>query len=330
MTTNIEQTRFSHVFGPIHSRRLGLSLGVDLVPFKTCTFDCVYCQLGRTINKTLCRKEYVPVNDVLSELECTLKKGPRPDFITISGSGEPTLHSGLKDIIMGIRAITSLPVAVLTNGSLFNDKDVREACSLADVVLPSLDAGDEETFNTVNRPVQGLTFQTLIDGLKAFWLDYGGQIWLEMLLVGSVTDNDSAVEKIAHLAESFRPDWIHLNTAIRPAAEEFVQPVSVSNMKRFAGVFNPKAQCIFAPPSRHAEQRYPVEKLQETLKRRPCTMEEMARLLNIPQIEITKYIGGMRSRGQLMVIRRGKDTYYAAAPGVWPEDLPLQSGHSDC
>ncbi len=119
------QTRQRHIFGPVPSRRLGLSLGIDLVPFKTCTFDCTYCRLGRTTHKTLQRKEYVPVKEVLVELEQTLKKVPRPDFITLSGSGEPTLHSGLRDIIMGVRTITSLPVAILTNGSLLYDKDVR-------------------------------------------------------------------------------------------------------------------------------------------------------------------------------------------------------------
>ena len=306
-----QQDRQHYVFGPVLSRRLGLSLGIDLVPFKTCTFDCIYCQLGRTTNKTLQRKEYVPVDEILGDLERYLKNIPRPDFITLSGSGEPTLHSGLRDIIIGIRTITTLPVAVLTNGSLFNDKDVREACSLADVVLPSLDAGDEDTFNKINRPAEGLTLHSLIDGLTDFWLDFGGRIWLEVFLVPSVTDNEDSVKKIARLTELFRPHWIHLNTAVRPSTEESVKPVSDADMKRFARFFKPEAQCVFSSKANHVTPGVPIEKLHETLKRRPCTLTDMAGILNVPPVEITKYIEEMMSEGKLDVIRHGENTYFS-------------------
>lgn len=307
-----QQDRQHCVFGPVPSRRLGLSLGIDLVPFKTCTFDCIYCQLGRTTNKTLQRKEYVPVDEILGDLERNLKNIPRPDFITLSGSGEPTLHSGLRDIIIGIRTITTLPVAVLTNGSLFNDKDVREACSLADVVLPSLDAGDEDTFNKINRPAEGLTLHSLIDGLTDFWLDFGGRIWLEVFLVPSVTDNEDSVKKIARLTELFRPHWIHLNTAVRPSTEESVKPVSDADMKRFARFFKPEAQCVFSSTANHVTPGAPIEKLHETLKRRPCTLMDMAGILNVPPVEITKYIEEMMSEGKLDVIRHGENIYFSS------------------
>jgi len=306
----------SHVFGPVPSRRLGLSLGIDLVPFKTCTFDCVYCQLGHTTHKTLQQAEYVPVGEILDDLKMALRKTPKPDFITLSGSGEPTLHSEIGAIIAGARAITALPVAVLTNGSLLNDEKVRAGCSLADVVLPSLDAGDEETFEIVNRPAAGLTFQGLLEGLTAFRRDFNGQIWLEVFLIRSVTDNDSAVEKIARSAGTIRPDRVHLNTAIRPTAEKSIQAVSVSQLKRFAEFFDPKAQFAFSHSSGHADQGLPVEQLMNALKRRPCTLEDMARILSISPVEITKYIDGMVAMGQLVIIRRDNGIYYSAAAQV--------------
>jgi wyosine [tRNA(Phe)-imidazoG37] synthetase (radical SAM superfamily) len=316
--------RQSHVFGPVPSRRLGLSLGIDLVPFKTCTFDCIYCQLGRTTHKTVQRKEYVPVSEILDELEHTLKRVPRPDFITLSGSGEPTLHLGLRDIILGVRGITSLPVAVITNSSLLNNKEVREGCSLADVVLPSLDAGDEETFAAVNRPAPGLTFQAMLEGLTAFRRDFDGRLWLEVFLVRSVTDNDPAVKKIAHAAASARPDRIHLNTAVRPPAEEFVQPVPVSDLERYADFFKPRAEFTFPLPSKSSGPWLPAGQLLEALKRRPCTLEDMSRILNIPPVEITKYIDGMVAGGQLVTIRRENGIYYSATAEVSSDTKKLK------
>jgi len=311
--------RQNHVFGPVRSRRLGYSLGVDLVPLKTCTFDCIYCQLGRTTHKTLGRKEYIPTGAVLEELEQTLGRIPRPDYITISGSGEPTLHSGIGDVIAGIRAFTSLPVAVLTNGSLFYDETVRAACCLADVVLPSLDAGDEETFATVNRPAPGLTFQTQLEGLSAFRRDFEGQIWLEVFLVRSVTDNDTAVQRIACAVKSVRPDKVHLNTAVRPTAEEYAQPVPVRDLKHFSGFFEPRGEYIFSPPIKNNGTGLQMGQLLEMLKRRPCTLEDMARVLNMPPAGILKCLEGMIAGGVLVTVRRGTDVYYAAAPGLPPD-----------
>ena len=165
-----------HVYGPVHSRRLGLSLGVDLVPYKTCPFDCIYCQLGRTTRRTVQRAAYVPVDKILGDLKRSLREVPKPDFITLSGSGEPTLHSGIGKIITGIRAITSIPIAFLTNGALLGDEDVRSGCRLADVVLPSLDAGDEAAYARVNRPAPGLTLRSLVEGLAGFREDFSGEI----------------------------------------------------------------------------------------------------------------------------------------------------------
>jgi len=308
------QNKMNNVFGPVPSRRLGRSLGVDLVPFKTCTLNCIYCQLGRTNHITDQRAEYVAVADVLRDLKDALEKTPDPDYITLSGSGEPTLHSRIDAVIEGIRAITTLPIAVLTNGTLFSDEKVRSACSLADVVLPSLDAWDEETFKIVNRPAAGLTFQGLLEGLTAFRRDFKGQIWLEVFLIGGLTDNSAAVSSIARAASSINPDRIHLNTAVRPTAEGFVQPVSLTDLERYADFFDPRAEFAFPPSSENSEIGILDEQLLEILKRRPCTLESMAGILNLPPVEIIKYVDEMESRGLLAISRRGENIFFSAAP----------------
>ncbi len=206
--------RQHHIFGPVPSRRLGRSLGVDLVPFKTCTYDCIYCQLGRTTCKTHERKEWVPMDAVLEELK--QKLATHPDYITLSGSGEPTLCPRLGEIIERIKAMTSIPVAVLTNGSLLWLKEVRAAVALADVVMPSLDAGDDLLFQTVNRPHPEITFERLVSGLEQFRREFTGQYWLEVMLLAGHTALPAHVQKIAHWVQRIRPDRVQLNTATRP------------------------------------------------------------------------------------------------------------------
>jgi len=126
--------RYRHLFGPVPSRRLGRSLGVDLTPFKTCTLDCIFCQLGHTTNKTLDRKEYVPVVAVEAELETWIKEGGKADYITLSGSGEPTLHTRFGEVLQFVRDQTAIPTALLSNGTLFWLPEVREAARHADIV----------------------------------------------------------------------------------------------------------------------------------------------------------------------------------------------------
>ena len=177
------------VFGPVPSRRLGFSLGVDLVPFKTCTLDCVYCQLGPTTHKTLKRKEYIPTEGILPEVEKMLNKGKRVDYITFSGSGEPTLHSGIGKMISRIKRISSIPVAVITNGTLLNQGQVQEDLWAADLVIPSLDAVDERIFQRINRPHASLNTKMIIRGLDDFAGKFPGKIWLEVMLVRGLNDS---------------------------------------------------------------------------------------------------------------------------------------------
>ena len=205
------------VFGPVPSRRLGRSLGVDLVPFKTCSFDCIYCQLGRTTRLTTKRQAWVPVAAVLEQLKPKLAS--QPDYISLSGGGEPTLHSHLGEIIEGIRALTTIPVAVFTNGSLLWRKEVREAVARADVVLPSLDAPDAARFQWINRPHPEITFARLLDGLAALRREFTGAYWLEIMMLGGYTSLPPQMKELAAHIRRLRPD--SPATGVRPPAEEF-------------------------------------------------------------------------------------------------------------
>ncbi|MCD6287955.1 MAG: radical SAM protein, partial [Candidatus Hydrogenedentes bacterium] len=222
----------SYVFGPVPSRRLGRSLGVDLVPFKTCTYDCIYCQLGRTTNKTMERKEWVPLEEVMAELQ--EKLCCRPDYITLSGSGEPTLYSRIDELIENIRSITDTPIAALTNGSLLWQKDVRDQLMAADLVVPSLDAGSATMFAAVNRPRQDITFDRLLEGLVEFREQFTGKLWLEVFLLAGYTADTSEVRRIAKHIEVIRPDRVQLNTVARPPAETFALPVTQERLLKYA------------------------------------------------------------------------------------------------
>jgi wyosine [tRNA(Phe)-imidazoG37] synthetase (radical SAM superfamily) len=221
-----------YIFGPVPSRRLGRSLGVDLVPYKTCTFDCIYCDLGRTTNKTTSRQSFVSSGEIQKELGLTLSfLDQKPDFITLSGSGEPTLNTETGDIIRRIKEITAIPTAVLTNSSLLSLDEVRRNLSEADVVLPSLDAITPATFDYINRPHTSLGAKEIISGLIQFRRQYRGQIWLEILFCRGVNDGKKEIERFKEVIERIEPDRIQLNTPVRPPAEDFVFPLTLGQLE---------------------------------------------------------------------------------------------------
>ena len=302
----------SHVFGPVPSRRLGRSLGIDLVPFKTCSYDCVYCQLGRTTNKTIERKEYVPVGRVLSELECALEAGPTPDYITLSGSGEPTLHSRLATLIRGIRQRTDCLVAILTNGSLLWDPDVQESLLDVDLVIPSLDAGDEATFQRVNRPHPAVSFECMLGGLEEFRRRFPKPMWLEVLLLKAPTATTAQVEKISHLVERINPDRVQLNTATRPPSEDFALALPLEELERAALMFGGRAEVIVDRYAAHHDEYYRArrEDILNLLRRRPCTPEDVATGLGLHPNEVAKRLDELVREHALVCERNGEQVFY--------------------
>lgn len=303
-----------YIFGPVPSRRLGLSLGVDIVPFKVCTLDCVYCQLGRTTEKTIERKEYVPVEAVLSELKQRLTESVRPDFISLSGSGEPTLHSRFGQIIESIKKITDIPVAVLTNGTLLTDKSVRDDCCLADVVLPSLDAGDEATFQKINRPCPDISIEKLIDGLVSFRNSFSGRLWLEVFLIEGLNTSSDAISKISAAIDRIRPDKVQLNTAVRPTAEAGVTKLDYRALDSIAKKLGDNCEVIadFSTQllGKHIETK--AEHVFSMLKRRPCSLNDICSGLSINPNEALKYINSFRNQGLIIEQRKGHTLYFKA------------------
>jgi wyosine [tRNA(Phe)-imidazoG37] synthetase (radical SAM superfamily) len=303
-----------YLYGPVPSRRLGRSLGVDLVPLKTCTYDCIYCQLGRTTNKTTERKEYFPIEEIFVELERRLALGPVPDYVSLAGSGEPTLHSRIGELIGRIKKLTDIPVAVLTNGSLLWMRQVQDALTEADLVLPSLDAGDERLFRHVNRPHRDITFEQMTEGLITFRERFHKPIWLEVFLLAGITGMAPEARKIAAIANQIRPDRIQLNTVSRPPAEEFACQVSEDRLKSLALLFSGKTEVIREGAVEHTLSLAPNsmndEDLLALLGRRPCTAQDVSIGLGIHINEATKRLSALRERGLVIALRNNKDVFY--------------------
>ena len=311
----------NYVFGPVPSRRLGRSLGIDLVPYKTCTYDCIYCQLGRTTCKTLARKEWVPLTAVLDELRPKLSV--RPDYVTLSGSGEPTLFSRIDELIERVKSMTDVPVAVLTNGSLLWDRQVRRQLSRADLVIPSLDAGDESLFRLVNRPHEAISFDQMLAGLIAFRREYTGRFWLEVFLVGAFTALENELTSLRQCVALIQPDRVQLNTVTRPPADDYAVPVSPDRLAAIAKTFDPPAEVIGNAPTIATEpgafaQR---EDILALIRRRPCSIDDIAAGLGSHRNEVLKHLEKLAHEGLVQVdVVDQKHYYRVPAPISCPPD----------
>jgi len=212
-----------HVFGPVSSKRLGQSLGVDVLPPKSCTWNCIYCQLGKTREYVTERREFYPREDILEEIRQAVTDSVAVDWITFVGSGETTLYKGIGWLIRETKRLTSIPVAVITNGSLLSEEDVRDELLEADAVLPSLNAGSPELFDRIDRPCPGFTYERHIEGLEEFRKVYRGMLWVEVMLIAGVNDTAEALQDIAAALEKVKPDTVHIVLPTRPSAESDVR-----------------------------------------------------------------------------------------------------------
>jgi len=304
-----------YVFGPVPSRRLGFSLGLDLVPFKTCSYNCIYCELGKTTHLTIQRLPYVSAEKILEDLNnfFTNKKHPLVDFITVGGSGEPTLNVYLGDIIEGAKALGKAPVAVLTNGSLLWQEEVIKALLQADVVLPSLDAVFEESWHRINRPHPELKLDTIIQSLKDFRQQYAGQIWLEILFVKGINDTREEIEAMQMLLQEIAPDEIHLNTVARPPAESEIEPLTETELEKIRQILGSKAK-IIVQFSRHIQTRSPLGNLKsrilDMLTRRPCTLKDIATASGVHINTAIKIVNELQKTGQIQTYILGDKEYY--------------------
>ena len=191
--------RRRNVYGPVPSRRFGLSLGIDPLEPKRCCYDCVYCQQGRTTDLSSARRDDRPVEEIERDVLEALERGPAPQVLTIAGSGEPLLYLSLERLIHRLHHVSGLPVVLLTNGALLHDADVRRAAAAADIVCPSLDAGDPGTFQAINRPHPDIRFETMVEGLASLRRESRGRFLLEVFIARGVNDSPEQLESLPHL-----------------------------------------------------------------------------------------------------------------------------------
>ena len=233
-----------YVFGPISSKRLGQSLGVDLLPPKSCTWNCLYCQLGKTRKFVMERQEFFPREEILEEIRQALIVHTGLDWITFVGSGETMLYKGIGWLIAEVKKLTATPVAVITNGSLFYLPEVRRELLQADAVLPSLNAGTEALHVQIDRPAEGLTFRRHIEGLVAFRSEYKGRLWIEVMLLGGVNDSDEALRDLAAVLKEINPDMVHLVLPSRPAPEQEILLPSDERIERAIAILSEVATVV--------------------------------------------------------------------------------------
>ncbi len=237
-----------YIYGPVNSRRLGLSLGINLTPYKTCSFDCVYCQLGQTTQKTRERKDYLNIGEILEELKSWLQNNSAQvkalNYITLSGSGEPTLNLNIGQLISQIKSITALPLAVITNSSLFNLPSLRQELLGADLVLPSLDAISPKIFNKIDRPCEGLKTEDIVAGLINLRKEFRGKIWLEVMLARGINDDIRQIRKLKEVIDTINPDKIQLNSPVRTTTEPNILPVDKNKLEKIKEILGDKCEII--------------------------------------------------------------------------------------
>jgi len=306
---------YKYIFGPVPSRRLGMSLGVDLVPHKVCSLDCVYCECGPTTKLTIDRKEYIPYEKVTKELAHYFKNNPDPDYITFSGSGEPTLNSRMGDVLRFTKEKKpNIPVAVLTNGTLLSSKEVRKEIMDADIVLPSLDAAIESSFQKTNRPHYSLILNQYIKGLQNFRDEYKGKIWLEVFIISGFNDSKEELIAFKDAFLQIQPDIIQLNSLDRPGTIENIRAATRNELKSIVDFWKlDNVEIIAAAINRKKIPAYREDTetaILETIYRRPCTVSDLAQILGRNTNEVNKYLDVLEAENKIKSKRQKRGLFY--------------------
>jgi wyosine [tRNA(Phe)-imidazoG37] synthetase (radical SAM superfamily) len=304
---------YKYIFGPVPSRRLGLSLGMDLMPHKTCTLNCVYCECGRTTNLTLKCKEYIPVELLQEELKDFLSRNPKLDFITFSGSGEPTLHIGIKEIINFIKKdYPKYKIALLTNSTLFFQPDIRKRITGVDIVIASLDAASEKNFKKINRPHPELELFRIIEGLVSLRKEFAKQLWIEVFLVPGINDKRNELNRIKKTLSLIYPDKIQLNTLDRPGAESWIKPASKKDLLDAASYLNGAdvIKSFGSGPNDGVLNKNDFKYLLSIIKRRPCTAEDIYRVSDSNLEDIYRHLDALIEKGLIIKKNMPRGTFY--------------------
>jgi wyosine [tRNA(Phe)-imidazoG37] synthetase (radical SAM superfamily) len=271
---------YKYIYGPVPSRRLGLSLGISPIPQKHCNYSCIYCQLGRTINLTNKREEYFELGDIIKEFKEYLKEELEFDVVTIVGEGEPTLYLRLGELIIELKKLTDKPIAVVTNGALLYDEELRRELMGADIVLPSLDAADEESFRKINRPYKKIEFEKMLEGFRIFSKDFKGQLWLETMLIKDVNDDTKSLLKLKKILDTIQYDRLYINSPVRPPAETFVEEPLSKNIEKAVDILGGISINQLVSEGFYSEVEDDYNAIISIIKRHPMNQFEIKSFLN--------------------------------------------------
>lgn len=308
-----------HIFGPVLSRRLGLSLGIDLIPFKTCSYDCAYCECGHTTARTVTRQDFFPADEVLSELGSVLDSRPHLDTITLAGSGEPTLARSLGPVIASVkRTYLEYPLTVLTNGSLMTDTKVREELLFADRVIPTLTSVFQPTFERIHNPHPSLRISDIVDGCVRFRKMYDGALWLELFVVPGLNTTDEELAGLKRAIERIEPDLVQLNTLDRPPADGWIRAATDAELERVCDMLGRTGIGIVgrSPPLSRATRAMTdaTDLIRATLSRRPSTVEDLVQTTGMSGGEVVKCLGVLERGGEVRSQRGTRGIFYAILP----------------
>ena len=301
---NNKKLKTKRVFGPVLSKRLGNSLGIDVIPHKTCSYNCIYCQLGSEENTITDLTNYYSVDEIIYELKEALLNNKNIDYITFTGSGEPTLYKDLKKLIYEIKQITDIPVCIITNGSLLYKQEMRSNLLLADLIIPSLDAGNEETFKLIDNPNKEIDFDKMVEGLIEFKKVFKGEYWLEIFLLKDINDNEDELDDIIKIVKKIKPDRIQLITATRRVANEKAKALSDEELKKVKKYFNSKCDIEIDIPNisenhKGNDKKITEEDIVNFLIRQPDTAYIIAKSFNENERKVKELLDSLIKKNKV-------------------------------
>ena len=310
-----------YVFGPVSSKRLGQSLGVDLLPPKSCTWNCIYCQLGKTRKFVAERQEFFPREEILDEIRQALALNKNLDWITFVGSGETMLYKGIGWLVAEVKKLTNTPVAVITNGSLLSLPEVREELLQADAVLPSLNAGSEALHDQICQPASGLTFQQHVEGLVTFRSEYKGRLWIEVMLLGGINDTDAALNDLANVLVKINPDMVHLVLPTRPAPEQEIRLPSDERLEQAIAILS-KVTAVVSPLKGNMDLRNApdmLEAITAIVSRHPVQQRELQKAVAdcFPgeAQRADEVLSGLFASGRFRLVEHNGESYWVIQKG---------------
>ncbi len=282
---------YKYLFGPVPSRRLGVSLGIDIVPPKTCNLNCIYCECGYTTKHINSREEFCPLEELKTEIISYFKTPKELDFITFSGAGEPLLYLKIGEVIDFIKSnYPEYKLALLTNGILLSNENVIKSIKNLDLIVPSLDTGFEETFKKINHPCKDIDFNEYIKGLINLKKNFNGEIWLEIFFVKNFNDSRKELERLKEIAEKISPDKIQLNTVDRPPANKSIEGVGYNELLKIKEFFGDRAEIIKRFRNKKVISEDKLDLIKNCLKRRPLTLEDLTDVTSLKINEINKIL----------------------------------------